>query len=128
MNQGETMFMASIKRILLVDDETVSANLLSRALLKVGFSECQVVANGESAVEAVSASRPDLVIMDVHLKGSLGGIDAAEIISTQYSVPVVFMTGYDLNDVKSKTRHLNPAGYIAKPVKVETLVALLNSI
>lgn len=116
------------KKILLVEDEAFVAMSLSRALPRLGYQVCRVLASGEEALSSVEADQPDLILMDIHLVGALDGIQTAERIrAAHHDVPIVFMTGYDIGEIQEKTRHITNAAHIEKPVGVPALVHIIEA-
>src|SRR4051812_28505769 len=81
-------------RILVVEDESLVAGAIQERLTRLGAGAVGVVATGAPAVAWASRTRPDLVLMDIHLKGSLDGIDAAGEIYRELGTPVVYLTAY----------------------------------
>lgn len=103
--------------ILVVEDEGIVAKDIQNSLKKLGYHVPLVVSTGEDAVQAVEESNPDLVLMDIMLKGSLSGIDAANVIKDRYDIPVVFLTAYADESTLAKAKISEPYGYIIKPFK-----------
>ena len=103
--------------ILVVEDEGIVAKDIQNSLKKLGYHVPLVVSTGEDAVQAVEESNPDLVLMDIMLKGSLSGIDAANVIKDRYDIPVVFLTAYADESTLAKAKITEPYGYILKPFK-----------
>jgi CheY-like chemotaxis protein len=79
--------------ILVVDDEFIIANSLSMQIEEMGYSVCGVAATAREAVELAQAHRPDIVLMDVRLKGEEDGVDAALAIHDTTASKVIFITG-----------------------------------
>ena len=101
--------------ILIVEDERIVARDLNFLLQDLGYVVAGITDNGEEAIQRVSVTRPNLVLMDIHLKGDMDGVEAAQRIRTQFGTPVVFLTAhYDEESViRAKTTY--PLGYITKP-------------
>ena len=115
-------------KILLVEDEALFAMDLGQRLKGKGYVLCETALKGKKAVEIVERENPDLVLMDINLKGEISGIDAAGEIRLRFGVPVIFMTGYSDENTKEAAMLVQPAGYVTKPLNVEELLALINSI
>src|SRR5690606_750558 len=79
------------------------------------------VNSGEKAIEEIEDNRPDLVLMDIMLKGQMTGIDAANVIKERFGVPVIFLTAYADDNTLSKAKITEPYGYIIKPFKEKEL-------
>ncbi|MFA4851991.1 MAG: response regulator [Bacteroidales bacterium] len=107
--------------ILVVEDESIVAKDIQNSLKKLGYIVSAVVDSGKKAMEKVEQSRPDLILMDIMLKGKINGIEAANTIRTRYDIPVIFLTAYADDDTLSKAKISEPYGYIIKPFKEKEL-------
>jgi two-component system response regulator HydG len=103
------------RSILIVEDEGVVAKDVENRLVAQGYEIAGWVVSGEDALIEVESSAPDLVLMDIYLKGALNGIEAAERIRRQYDVPVVFVTAYADDETLSRAKIAGPFGYLVKP-------------
>ena len=101
--------------ILIVEDESIVARDIQECLLSFGYKVTGVVSSGEEAIKAVTAERPDLVLMDIVLNGNVDGIDAAHEIRTRFGVPVVYLTAYADDKTLERAKVTEPFGYIVKP-------------
>ncbi|HXR23747.1 MAG TPA: response regulator [Candidatus Binataceae bacterium] len=81
-------------RILVVEDEALIAESISTGLTRAGCNIVAAVDTGAAAIEAATELRPDLVLMDIHLKGEMDGIEAASVITERLRVPVVYLTAH----------------------------------
>jgi CheY-like chemotaxis protein len=101
--------------VLVVEDETIIALDLQALLESFGFDVCGPVPSGETSIKAASFFRPDVVLMDVRLKGKMSGIEAAHIIHNHLHIPVIYLTAYgDETTLKEASTNLG-FGYIRKP-------------
>ncbi len=106
----------SCKRILLVEDEAITGIQIREMLLGMGYEPYGPVASGHTAVAVALAIQPDLVLMDVMLKGPMNGIEAAEAIRSQWSCPVIYLTGSS-DQVRTNLLQLTePFELILKPI------------
>jgi DNA-binding NtrC family response regulator len=105
----------SQKSILIVEDEGLVAKDIQNRLTAQGYGVAGWVISGEEALAEVEASQPDLVLMDIHLKGPLDGIEAAERIREEHDVPVVFVTAFADDDTLNRAKVADPFGFILKP-------------
>ena len=101
--------------IFIVEDERVTARDLKFTLEDLGYIVPGTADSGESAVEQVSADKPDLVLMDIHLKGKLDGIETAQLIADRYEIPVVYLTAHFDQESLERAKRTFPLGYIIKP-------------
>lgn len=103
------------EKILVVEDERVVARDIEKRLKKLGYVVSASVASGEAALEKVAECRPDLVLMDIRLKGQLDGIEAAEQIRADFGTPVIYLTAYADEATLQRAKVTEPFGYIVKP-------------
>jgi CRP-like cAMP-binding protein/DNA-binding NarL/FixJ family response regulator len=101
--------------ILVVEDERLVANEINNNLVNHGYTVVGISDTGEDAVSIASSKFPDLVLMDIKLKGSTDGIDTAKIIKTKLGIPVVFLTSYADDATLNKLKTVKPDGYVVKP-------------
>ncbi|MFO0939317.1 MAG: response regulator [Pirellulales bacterium] len=119
-------------RILIVEDELiVSADIAARLTL-MGYEVVGQVDEASQALERFRATQPDLLLMDIRLKGSVDGITLAETIRSQSSVPVVFLTAHADDSTLQRVKITEPHGYILKPfdereLKIVVEVALYRA-
>ncbi|MGD2176797.1 MAG: PAS domain S-box protein, partial [Anaerolineae bacterium] len=102
-------------RILIVEDESVIAKDLGRTLEKLGYAVTATVSLGKQAIEEAAASQPDLVLMDIKLKGEVDGIEAAQQVHARFNVPVVYLTAYADEKTLQRAKITEPFGYVLKP-------------
>jgi CheY-like chemotaxis protein len=104
-------------RILVVEDEAIVAMGIKQKLEDLGHHVVDTVYTGEDAVETALKTEPDLILMDIVLKGSMDGIEAAAKIRKQLDIPVIYLTAYSDEEVLERARMTEPYGYIIKPLK-----------
>jgi PAS domain S-box-containing protein len=103
------------KKILVVEDEFVTGADIQSSLIEIGYNVLQVVDNGEAAIRAAGELGPDVILMDITLRGDLNGIDAAHRIWDQYRIPVIFLTAHSDNPTFEQALKAESFGYIIKP-------------
>jgi signal transduction histidine kinase len=113
-------------QILIVEDEAVVGMSLQDHLRRLGYDVPAVVDRGEAALVAVQELRPDLTLMDIHLKGRLDGIQAAEQIRSRFDIPVVFLTAYADDDTLERAKVTEPYGYLLKPFNEQELHTVIQ--
>jgi CheY-like chemotaxis protein len=94
--------MATPQSIVIVEDECIAAEDMRRRLVSWGYDVPAVVATGEDAVRSAEQVRPDLVLMDIHLKGQMDGVRAAKLIREKLNVPVIYATAYNDSETLSR--------------------------
>jgi CheY-like chemotaxis protein len=101
--------------VLVVEDEAIVAADLSGKLRQLGYEVVGVAAEGDEAVAMARQSRPDLVLMDISLGGTMDGIEAAGAIRNLYNVPVVYLTAHADPGTVDRAKAIGPFRYILKP-------------
>ena len=107
--------------ILVVEDEALIAASLVQTLTSIGYSVQKPVATGEDAIRSVKTRKPDLVLMDIELIGTMDGIETAEKIQAIADIPLVYLTAYTDDTRLAKARLTEPYGYIVKPAHKHVL-------
>ncbi len=108
-------------KVLVVEDEVIVAQDIAGRLKKLGYIVTATVASGEEAIEKATENRPDIVLMDIVLKGEMDGVAAAQQIRTKINVPTVFLTAYADEKTLERAKITNPFGYIIKPFQQQDL-------
>ena len=104
-----------MSRLLVVEDEVLVARDIQARLQRMGYEVVGTVARGEDAVSTALAESPDLILMDINLKGEMDGIEAATQINEVRSVPVIYCTAYSNDEVLERAKITSPFGYVLKP-------------
>lgn len=112
--------MATAK-VLIVEDEFITAHDISRQLKKLGYVVSGTVDSGELAIAKAAELRPDVVLMDIVLQGKISGIVAAHQIWHTYHIPIVYLTAFADPDTVQQARDTQPFGYLLKPFRSEDL-------
>lgn len=102
-------------RILIVEDEHIVAMGIKRMLKNLGYTVTGVASSGQDAISKAESTFPDLVLMDIMLKGELDGVEAAKEIKERFEVPVVYLTAYSDSKILERVKETGPSGYIVKP-------------
>jgi CheY-like chemotaxis protein len=109
------MQSSATRRLLVVEDDALVAETLSLILRRLGYEVAAIVDNGEEAVKMTFALIPDLVLMDISLRGSMDGAEAARQIRLATGRPVIFLSGHSDPLTLKKARECEPYGFILKP-------------
>lgn len=102
--------------VLIVDDEFIIANTLSLQVEEMGMEVCGAASTAQAAVEMAQAHRPNIVLMDVRLKGDKDGVDAALEIHRTVGSKVIFITGSREPATMARIQLDHPAGVLFKPI------------
>lgn len=105
----------SAKKILIIEDEMVFAMELKKSLQLLGYTIVGVARRGAEGVRLARETWPDLILMDIHLQGSMDGIEAAEKINSLYSIPIIFLTAYSDDATVSRVIRTEQYGFLTKP-------------
>ncbi len=103
--------------IMVIEDESIVAKDIQVCLRKLGYNVVGTFPSGEQAVEEAKTLLPDLVMMDIMLKGQMSGIEAADAIRKEQDIPIIFLTAYTDRNTVDKAKETEPYGYIIKPFK-----------
>ncbi len=119
--------MSTPPTIMIVEDERVVAKDLEVTLRRLGYEVCLTAATGEAAVELVESSKPDLVLMDVRLRGGMDGVEAARLIQFRHDLPVVYLTAFADEVTLRRSLETQPYGYLIKPFREKELHATIET-
>jgi len=107
--------------ILVVEDEGIVAQSIQNMLNNLGYDVCGIALTGKTAVQKAEETQPDLVLMDIKLKGEMDGVDAAEKIHELFDLPIVFLTAYADEETLQRAKITEPFGYLLKPFEEQDL-------
>lgn len=113
-------------RILIVEDEAIIAHDLTLRLRRLGFEICGAVPTGQEAIDLAGVKEPDVVLMDIMLKGEMDGIEAARVIRKRYRLPVIFVTAFTNTRAFRLIKRLYPYAYLTKPFEDEELKGVID--
>lgn len=114
------------ERILVVEDERIIACDIQSCLERSGYSVPAIAAYGEDAIHEAEAILPDLILMDVMLKGEMSGIEAATCISQRFDIPIIYLTAYSDEKTLAQAKVSQPFGYILKPFEESQLLTTIE--
>lgn len=112
--------------ILIVEDELLLALGLENSLTTYGYKVCEIKNNANDAINYCNEHNPDLVLIDINLKGYKTGIEAANQIWQTKKIPIIFLTSYCDEKTINKSMECEPYGYLIKPYKDEELYATIK--
>lgn len=108
-------------KILVVEDENIVAMNLKNKLKGFGYDVVATVPSGERAIQKAEEMHPDLVLMDIMLKGEMDGVQAAEQIRDRFNIPVIYLTAYSDDSTLWRAKTTGSYGYLLKPFKEREL-------
>ena len=113
-------------RALIVEDETLIAEELRERLSRLGFSVIASVGSADEGIAIATRERPDLVLMDIRLKGKKDGVQAAREIRDQVDVPIVYLTAYSDQLTVERAKRSDHDGFILKPFRGRELQTTID--
>ena len=105
----------STNKILIVEDERITAEDLKNTLENMGYEVTGIASSADAFYKILNTDMPDLVLMDIYLKGSKDGIELAAEIKEKYQLPVIYLTAYADPGILERAKITEPFGYILKP-------------
>ncbi|MEZ5662429.1 MAG: response regulator [Burkholderiaceae bacterium] len=118
--------MSALKKILIVEDEGIVAFNLQQRLKQMGYDVIGLAESGSEGLALVEQHRPDLVLMDIHIKGELDGIGLADIMHRAHALPIIYLTAYSEDTTLARARQTRPYGYLIKPFSERELHATIQ--
>jgi diguanylate cyclase (GGDEF)-like protein/PAS domain S-box-containing protein len=113
-------------KILIVEDEGIVAMDIRTRLSSLGFTVVGHASSGEQAIALAEQHKPDLILMDIKIKGPLDGIETAEQIQSRQSVPIIFLTAFADEPTLQRAKVTGPSGYILKPFEERELAIAIE--
>jgi two-component system, response regulator PdtaR len=114
-------------KILIVEDEALTATSLKLDLEEFGAEVLKPVAKGDDAIKVALEEKPSIILMDIRLAGGLDGIETAEEIHCHQNTPILFMTGFITDYIKNRAHKIKPIGFLEKPVNINDVYTILNT-
>ncbi len=118
--------MASKIRVLIVEDDMIIAANISLQLSKIGYEITGIETRGEDAIVHAKLNTPDVVLMDINLKGSIDGIETAYSIQANSDIPIVYITANNDESSFERAKKTHPFAFIAKPINMRNLHRTLS--
>lgn len=109
------------RKILIVEDEVIISENIKNTLIKKNYEIIGTPVSGEEAIELVKKFHPDLILMDIMLKGDMDGIKVAEAIAAEFDIPIIYLTAFADDATLKRARITEPYGYILKPFEEREL-------
>lgn len=113
--------MNSPKKVLIVEDEMIIALLLKRMVKNLGHQVIDKVASGEEAISVVQERPPDLILMDIRLKGKIDGIETMARIHEMSDIPVIYISGNTDSINQEKIKKTDYIEFLSKPITISDL-------
>jgi two-component system, response regulator PdtaR len=120
--------MENRPKVLITEDKSITALDLKNTIEHLGFSVISIVKSGEEALIKIEEDKPDLVFMDIMLKGYYTGIETAEIIRRKYKIPLIFITALNDDETYLRASMTNPLAIITKPYSEALLMKAVKKL
>ena len=114
--------MTTPARVLVVEDEALVARDLVHTLVDMGYQVTGCAASGEDAVRAAGRDTPDVVLMDIRLRGVMDGVEAARVMRDMFQLPVIFVTVHADDQTVARAFLVDPYFYVVKPFTARCIV------
>lgn len=101
--------------ILIVEDDDIIARVTDWRLKNLGYTVCGRASTGAEAMELLISQKPDLVLMDINIRGDIDGIDTAMMIKKGFNIPVIYITSHSDGPTLERAKETKPDGFIIKP-------------
>jgi len=113
---------------MIVEDEFVIAMETKNNLKNLGYEVTSIVDSGEKVIARIKEDIPDLILMDIRIKGEMDGIEVAELIRSDYdrSIPLIFVSAFAEDEKLERAKLVYPSGYLVKPVQARELKAIIE--
>ncbi|HUP12776.1 MAG TPA: response regulator [Niastella sp.] len=108
-------------KIMIVEDETIVALDLSMRLQKEGYEVVGIAASSDDAMALFIEQKPDLVLMDINIKGKKDGIETAAALKKIQEVPLIFLSAFSQSEYVNRAKAVNPSAYLVKPFNNDSL-------
>src|SRR5262249_32072333 len=113
-------------RIMVVEDEGITAKDIEARLTRLGYEVTAVAHSAPDAIAKAAKKRPDLVLMDIRLKGPIDGVEAAKQLRSRFDIPVTYLTAYADDHTPARAHLTAPYGYLVKPFDERELHATIQ--
>jgi len=119
--------MNSEAKIVLVEDELIIAASIAKELQRAGYDVVGIAPSAEQALAVIEERRPQLVLMDIRIRGPIDGIQTAQQIVTNFRIPVIFMSAQGDKETLDRAKAVGASAYLVKPVARDVLVSAIEA-
>jgi len=121
MKKGKKAITKKKPIILIVEDENIIALDLQNTIKALGWKVCAITSEGEESIRLAERCRPDLVLMDIRLKGEMNGVEAAAVIRNNLNIPILYLTAHGDDDKRFSFITKKGASFVPKPFSEQEL-------
>jgi CheY-like chemotaxis protein len=113
-------------QIIIVEDERLVAQDIAQILKDVGYTVCAIASDGKTAIQKITEFSPDLVLLDIRIKGEIDGVEVGEHIRSFFAIPVIYLTAFSDTETLNRAQSTHPMGYVLKPFRREQLLSSIT--
>ncbi len=114
------------KKILIVDDKIVVAEAFAMLLKNKGYEICTQECKGEDAIKIVEEEKPDIILLDISLPGSMDGITAGKVIKDRFNILIIYISGISYYDLSERLGNFQPDGFLFTPIRQEDILRTIE--
>lgn len=115
-------------KVLIVEDESIVALDIRNKMRRKGHEVVGIASNGQEAIGLAIRMQPDIILMDVGLKGDLDGIETVRQLRLKFDTPVIYLTAFADAATKYRAEATNPSAYLNKPFDEDVLYQVVNTV
>ncbi len=115
-----------VAKVFIIEDEAITALDIKRTLEKLNYEIVGIKDRGDEALKLIGETEPDVILMDITLKGELDGIETARLVNIQYKIPIVYLTAHYDDETIERSKTTNPYGFLLKPLNDRDLNSCLR--
>lgn len=108
-------------KIFIVEDEVIVAKNIEKRLQSAGYTVTGIASSSEQAMYDIEKGKPDLVLMDIKIRGSVDGIETADQVRKKYNLPIIYLTSYTDEETFQRAKLTEPFGFLIKPFEIKEL-------
>ena len=116
------------KRVLIVEDDHLLLMVASKFVQKLGHEVVATANNGRSALENIDTHKPDIILMDIGLKGDWDGIETVKQIKSQYTIPVIYLSASSYPESRERAQEVGYEGFLEKPLQIYELAETFKKV
>ena len=113
-------------QVVIVEDERLVAQDITQILRDEGYIVCAIASDGETAIKKILEFSPNLVLLDIRIKGEIDGIDVAKFVQSYCDIPIVYLSAFSDTETLKRAQLTNPMGYVVKPFRSEQLMTTVR--
>jgi DNA-binding response OmpR family regulator len=117
-----------MKKILIAEDEAIIASTLKLCLKELGYNVLKIVSTGEAAIDSLEKNNPDIVLMDINLRGEKNGHETAITMRAKNNIPIIYLSGGVPNKIEEKIKGTDPYDYLIKPFDFNILADKIKNL